>query len=256
MRRHGGSLRGVVLLAAFSNALGARFEKWLVQKSPSPLSVKKVHWDCGLNDFFVYEVDDHAWWANAEFDENPFGCKLWPGAVAAARCLDAHRERLQGKDLLELGCGNGLTSIYAARIGLRAVGTDISDDALRLASRAARDQGLLDGGRAVDFRRFDVLDAQSPLPKCDLLVCADVLYDVDLARGIAKRVAEAFSRDVEVIVTGDPDRLGRTAFLDEIRLLLQRPHLSFTAAKPIMLKDASWKAKRVEIMHLGAPEDS
>ena len=55
---------------------------------------------------YVYEVDDDAWWRAATAEQNPYGARLWPGAVAAAARVSAlPAVRAGGARVLELGCG-------------------------------------------------------------------------------------------------------------------------------------------------------
>lgn len=49
------------------------------------------------------------------------GGRLWPGALVLIRWLCTDRERLQGRTLLELGCGTGAVGIYAAALGAQQV---------------------------------------------------------------------------------------------------------------------------------------
>ena len=50
------------------------------------------------------------------------GFKLWEGSDDLIRCLQQHHvERLKEAQVLELGCGHGLPSIYAAKKGAKEV---------------------------------------------------------------------------------------------------------------------------------------
>ena len=87
----------------------------------------------------VQEVADWSWWDEQSLDEsaNPYGAKLWPAAVAVAR--EIAQLPLEGKSVLELGCGNGLCSLAAAASGAASVlATDLSADALGLTADAAK----------------------------------------------------------------------------------------------------------------------
>ena len=55
--------------------------------------------------------------AIASGEPAPYGAVLWDSAVELARRL--HRADLQGRRVLELGCGCGLVGIVAARGGAR-----------------------------------------------------------------------------------------------------------------------------------------
>ncbi|KAK7242411.1 acyltransferase [Aureococcus anophagefferens] len=198
---------------------------------------------------WVLEVADQGWWRASTAAENPYGAKLWPGALAAAARL---RAVAAGRDVLELGCGNGFAALVAAASGARRVlATDVSPRALDLTRRAAAEQRL-----AVDVAAFDARGPE-PLPAgFDLLVAragkelvaADVLYDAPLALAVADRVVEARARGMDVVVGGSPDREGRDAFVAALSAKL--PGAAFEPAYDVGHEDLKWKRKRVEVLHL------
>ena len=65
---------------------------------------------------------------------------LWRSGVALARELDGLP--LRGRRVVELGCGLGVPSIVAARAGADVLATDESAEALALAERNARENGV------------------------------------------------------------------------------------------------------------------
>ncbi|KAH8090106.1 transferase [Aureococcus anophagefferens] len=160
--------------------------------------------------------------------------------------------RRAGRDVLELGCGNGFAALVAAASGARRVlATDVSPRALDLTRRAAAEQRL-----AVDVAAFDARGPE-PLPAgFDLLVAragkelvaADVLYDAPLALAVADRVVEPRARGMDVVVGGSPDREGRDAFVAALSAKL--PGAAFEPAYDVGHEDLKWKRKRVEVLHL------
>ncbi|NLF99162.1 MAG: hypothetical protein GX565_03335 [Lentisphaerae bacterium] len=61
-------------------------------------------------------------------DAIPYYAILWPAAHGLACDLWEQRDRLPGLGVIELGCGLGLPSILAARLGARVVATDFHPD--------------------------------------------------------------------------------------------------------------------------------
>lgn len=61
-------------------------------------------------------------------DAIPYYAILWPAAHGLARYLLDHRADLAGQRVIELGCGLGLPSILAARLGARVLATDFHPD--------------------------------------------------------------------------------------------------------------------------------
>ena len=134
---------------------------------------------------------------------DPYAAVLWPAAVAVARELPG-RVRA-GEAVLDLGAGTGLCALTAARLGARAHALDHDRGALAAVRRAAARQGLV-----VAVSRFDLAGAD-PLPPGELAMLADVLYEPELARAAAARVAEMLRRGGRAVV-GDPGRIGRAVF--------------------------------------------
>ena len=68
-----------------------------------------------------------------------YGSRLWPAAAFLSRYLAASPQIVQGRSVLELGCGNGLVSLVTAALGAAAVlATDYRQLPLDLVMEAAR----------------------------------------------------------------------------------------------------------------------
>lgn len=61
-------------------------------------------------------------------DTIPYYAILWPAAHGLARHLWERRNELAGQRVVELGCGLGLPSILAAKLGARVLATDFHPD--------------------------------------------------------------------------------------------------------------------------------
>lgn len=78
-----------------------------------------------------------------------------PAKVAAEVLFRAYGHRdVHGRDVADLGCGNGVFAVGAARLGAaRVVAVDVDPQALEVARRNAAAAGV-----QVDFRRQDVAE--------------------------------------------------------------------------------------------------
>jgi predicted nicotinamide N-methyase len=100
----------------------------------------------------------------------PYWAELWDSAIGVAQYLAAAGfELATPSDVLDLGCGMGLTGALLARLGHRVLMGDIEHDALLFARLNAQPLGAT--VRKLDWRR-DRLHRSF-----DLIVGADVLYD-------------------------------------------------------------------------------
>lgn len=82
----------------------------------------------------------------------------------------------------DLGCGNGRHAVYAARHGLRAVGVDHSEEAVRQATRRAEDLG-----DRIEFRQGDAFAwlAAQPDDSLDAIVSFDMIHHRDSSERVA-----------------------------------------------------------------------
>lgn len=153
-------------------------------------------------------IDEEAF-AAEEF--MPYWTELWPSGVALAHHVA--RLELAGRSVLELGCGLGLPSLVAAFRGAAVLATDWAGEALSL---LARNAAANEAGIDVELVRWDDPHALHGRT-FQLVLAADVLYEVRHARPLLDLLARVVAPDGEAIVA-DPGRRHATAFLDRARL--------------------------------------
>jgi predicted nicotinamide N-methyase len=136
----------------------------------------------------------------------PYWSVLWRSGVALAREVDG--EALAGLRVVELGCGLALPSIAAARGGAVALATDGCAEALALAARNARANGLHIETAVTDWKRPDELADRAPF---DLVLAADVLYE----RTAVAALLSLLPRLAPAAWLADPGRPAAGAFLKE-----------------------------------------
>lgn len=125
--------------------------------------------------------------------------QLWPAGALLAHAME--RFDIEGKRILELGCGIGLASLVLQRRGVDVVASDMHP----LAEPFLAYNAALNALPAVHFRHLRWAQPLPTLGQFDLLIASDVLYE----RGHAELLAGVVERHVrgtgEVMIT-DPGR--------------------------------------------------
>jgi predicted nicotinamide N-methyase len=133
---------------------------------------------------------------HAVIAEPAYWAFCWGSGLALARYLLQHPHRVQGKHVVDLGCGSGIAAIAAAVAGAESVlACDTDADARCAAQINAKING-------VDITISDNLPQQ-----CDILLLADVLYDrqnLPLLSLVQSRAAEVLVADSRITQLPDP----------------------------------------------------
>jgi len=137
-------------------------------------------------------VEDY--WEDPSQKLDPFGLVAWPGAVVAARELQGYKE-VSDQTVLILGGGVGIEAQAAAQLGAKVIATDIHPETQELLQYGAQQAGLSIETQLLDFC------SDQPLPSCDVMVAADVLYNDKLAQLVVERCAQAYQMGATVLVT-------------------------------------------------------
>ena len=140
-----------------------------------------------------------------DVDAIPYYAALWPSAHALASVLWEQRDALAGRRVLELGCGLGLPSIVAARLGASVTATDFHPDAGAWCEANAAANHV-----ALTFAACD-WSAPPDWPPFDLVIGSDLIYE--------RRHIPALSACIEklcatngVVLIADPGRDGLAQF--------------------------------------------
>jgi predicted nicotinamide N-methyase len=146
----------------------------------------------------------------------PYWAVLWRSGVALARELEG--EALGGLRVVELGCGLAVPSIVAARAGASVLATDTCPEALALAKRNARTNGVRIETAAVDWANPGAAAGRAPPAsglagrgRFDLVLAADVLYE----RSAVAPLLDLLPRLAPEALLADPGRPAAGAFLEQ-----------------------------------------
>jgi len=138
----------------------------------------------------------------------PYWAELWPSAVALAQ--EVARLDLDGRRVLELGCGLGLPSVVAALGGAHVLATDWSPDAVDAAARnAARNGAELETALAA----WGTASAPVDAAPWYLDLGASLLYE----RRNVEQLLALLPRLGDDVLLSEPGRPFESAFLEGAR---------------------------------------
>jgi predicted nicotinamide N-methyase len=147
----------------------------------------------------------------------PYFGVVWPSALALAQWLaETASSEIQGREILELGCGLAIPSLVASRRGARVTATDFHPEVPRFLA-----QNRILNGAPVEYIEADWMQEVTPALEgrsFDLVVGSDILYE----RHYAAPVAQAFARYAKpgaTLLLADPGRPYLQAFDQEMKKL-------------------------------------
>jgi len=130
----------------------------------------------------------------------PYWAFAWAGGQALARYMLDNAELIQGRRVLDLGAGSGLTAIAAMKAGAASV---LAADIDRMALAAVGLNAKLNGV-AVDVTADDLL-AALPGEDFNVVLVGDLFYERTLADMVSRYVDAAVAGGALVLI-GDPQR--------------------------------------------------
>ena len=141
----------------------------------------------------------------------PYWAELWPAAVGLSEYLAAHPAQIKGKRILEIGCGLGLPSLVAARMGAEVVASDYLADAVAFAQKNAERNGI----EKIRFKTLDWRKAEGEGP-FDVLMASDVAYERSQFEHLLKSF-ETLVKEDGLILLSEPNRYIAAPFLEKIK---------------------------------------
>ncbi|HPD31048.1 MAG TPA: methyltransferase domain-containing protein [Phycisphaerae bacterium] len=142
----------------------------------------------------------------------PYWAQPWPAGVLLAEAILAGEDG-QGRQAVELGCGIGLVSLAAARMGWSITASDYDEHAIAFARlNAANNNICLAAARMIDFRLPPESSAY------ERVFGADLTYERRNAEPLARWLASALKAGGEAWLS-DPNRSAGDEFPSHARAL-------------------------------------
>lgn len=130
---------------------------------------------------------------------------VWPSSMVLAHFLADFK--IQGKRILEVGCGIGLTSLLLNHRQADITATDYHPEA----GEFLRNNVLLNKGREIPFLRTGWADENEDLGRFDLIVGSDLLYESEHVQLLATFIDQHSKSQCEVVLV-DPGRGNHARF--------------------------------------------
>ena len=146
----------------------------------------------------------------------PYFGVIWPSARGLSEYLvkDVGGALLEGKSVLEVGCGLALPSLVAAKLGARVTAADFHPDIAVFLERNIR----LNGARGLQFAASDWQAEDSTLGLYDWVIGSDILYEKQHPAPVARTLARHTAPGGRILLA-DPGRPYLQAFADEMKQL-------------------------------------
>lgn len=128
---------------------------------------------------------------------------IWPSSIVLANHMSDYK--IEGKRILEIGCGIGLSSLMLNGRHADITATDYHPEAERFLARNT----LLNQGKDIAFQRVDWADDKSDLGLFDIVIGSDLLYEDEHIVLLADFIQRHASPECEVIIV-DPGRGRKT----------------------------------------------
>lgn len=161
---------------------------------------------------------------------------VWPAGLALAETMS--RFPIAGKNILELGCGIGLTSLVLASRGAQITACDYHPLAEDFLSQNAELNGL----PPITFHNAPWLGPNPLLGRYDLIIGSDLLYERDHAVLLAGFIAHHANPAAEVLIA-DPGR----GYVSPFSTLLAAQGYVRTAQPMPMAKSVGMPASRGQL---------
>lgn len=139
---------------------------------------------------------------NPEF---PYWTKIWSSALGMVEYLSINQYLVRDKDVLEVGAGLGLPSLYSAQFASSVIVTDYIPDAVKLLSLNIVDLNNV-SATLLDWR-----DIPSSL-KPEVIILSDVNYEPDAFTDLLKMIRHFLSLGTHIIIS-TPQRIMTREFV-------------------------------------------
>jgi len=163
---------------------------------------------------------------------------LWPSGEALARLMLSYP--IEGRRILEVGCGIALSSLLLSHRLADITATDYHPEA----GNFLIENTLLNKGKTIPYIRTGWGDIESALGKFDLIIGSDLLYERGHAKLLSQFINQHANEHCEIIIV-DPGRGHHNTFSK----LMENLGYQFSSSKPLNAELLTLPCPRGQILH-------
>lgn len=146
-------------------------------------------------------------------DMCPYFGVVWPAALALSKYLIRHRDRIKGKEILELGCGLAIPSFVAHAYGANILASDFHGD---VENFLKKNQML--NNSYFNYERLNWRENLNDHKQFDIVMGSDVLYESRHPNDVANALLKFVKPGGEIILA-DPGRSYLQSFVNSMQSL-------------------------------------
>jgi len=105
-------------------------------------------------------------------------------------------ENIDGKRILDVGCGRGVESVVCAKYGANVTGVDISEGAIRIARKVSEVNGVYD---RCEFSVQNVQNMEFNDEELDITFCKAVLHHILKYEGVIEEMVRIIKKDGKMV---------------------------------------------------------
>ncbi len=187
----------------------------------TPVRVRYQTIEFGITDLHICSLFDRLQFEDKDGEAKRLGISsatwplfgvVWPSSCVLAELMCCYK--IEGRRILEVGCGIGLASLILNHRGADITATDYHPEAERF---LARNVGL-NHGEDIPFVRADWTKEDCGMGMFDLIVGSDLLYEEEHSEDLSNFIDRHSREQCEVIII-DPGRKQRTRFSKKMEAL-------------------------------------
>jgi predicted nicotinamide N-methyase len=167
---------------------------------------------------------------NPEF---PYWTKIWSSALGMVEYLSINQQLVRDKDVLEVGAGLGLPSLYTACLAKKVLVTDYLPEAIELLKVNTADL------KNVSAQLLDWRELPSSL-KPEVLLLSDINYEPDAFSDLLKMITHFLSLGTHIIIS-TPQRIMTREFVGLVEKWIKNKELVKVEGEMVVVVDLGLK---------------